>query len=260
MLFVVFFVGLLLIAAIVLGSYVFIHFLLPIFIGILALASLCAYFGIGTKLEWAIYDRIPQLKILLIVLAFTAVIIFVAGFFQDKTKVDGSATENTERAINSEIVDRGSEEMSVEMKSSWVALTDKYDIGDGAEISFKEYGLRLFNFGDTAMISVDLKDNALTNLEADYGFSIIITDSDTAWVSAYDNTDDGIVPLEISVQRWDGDYQEPFYEESVKISGFKEAPDGLGFVNVSFSNGDTLELGIFKQGNELKAFNLSLTQ
>ncbi len=73
-------------------------------------------------------------------------------------------------------------------------------VRDGAEITNEEYGLRLFNFADTAMISVDLEENVLTDLEADYGFSIYITDDDTAWVSAYDHTDEKIVPLEINKQ------------------------------------------------------------
>ncbi len=232
MLFVVFFALILLIAVIVLAAYVSIHVLLPVYLIVVATAWLCAHFGIGTRLELAIHKAIPGWKGDLLVLVIVAVIVGVVIFFAGDSKTE----------------------------SSWVALTEQYDIRDDAEITNEEYGLRLFNFADTAMIGVDLEENVLTNLEADYGFSIYITDDDTAWVSAYDHTDEEIVPLEISVQRWDGDTKEPFDEESVKLSGFREAPDGLGFVRVSFSNGDTLELGIIKQDNELKAFNISSTK
>ena len=144
-----------------------------------------------------------------------------------------------------------------EAPSSWVEVSEEFYIGPDAELTYNNR--RFINFSDEAVRGVDAA--APTDIrtdEADRGFRLIVMDDDTVYAQAYNNTNEDIIPLGVQVQSWDGDYEVPIVEgdEGVIITGYKDAPDGFGFLVMYFSNGDSLALGVYKQNGDLYAFNI----
>ena len=144
-----------------------------------------------------------------------------------------------------------------EAPSSWVEVSEEFYIGPDAELTYNNK--RFINFSDVAVRGVDAAAPAdIRTDEADRGFRLIVMDDDTVYAQAYNNTNEDIIPLGVQVQSWDGDYEAPIVEgdEGVIITGYKDAPDGFGFLVMYFSNGESLALGVYKQDKKLYAFNI----
>ena len=142
-------------------------------------------------------------------------------------------------------------------QSSWVEVSEEYNIGPDAELTYNDR--RFVNFSDAAVRGVDATAPAeIRTDEADRGFKLMVMDADTVYAQAYNHTDEDIKPLYVQVQSWDGDYEAPIVEgdEGVIISGYKNAPDGFGCLVMYFSNGESLALGVYKQNGNLYAFNI----
>lgn len=189
-----------------------------------------------------------------IIFIVLGVVVFLAiGYISDKWSEHRSKTQES----SSEEYWEERAYQVPEAPSSWVEVSEEYYIGPDAELTYN--GRRFVNFSDSAVRGVDSSSpGEVRTDEADHGFRLQVMDADTVYAQGYNYTNEDIKPVYVQVQSWDGDYEVPIIEgdEGVLISGFKDAPDGFGFLLMYLSNGESLALGLYKQNGDLYAFNI----
>ncbi len=144
--------------------------------------------------------------------------------------------------------------------STWHEVTDRFDLKQENVLYYGDYKLTKFN--SKSCIGVDIGSNSVIDDIADYGFTISIFDSDVVYLEFYNNTSDSIYPVELSVEQWDSNYYDTDVADMVDyvLSGYSEGSNGFGLVTMTFSTGNYLTMGIYKEDDQLYAFNIDLAE
>lgn len=142
--------------------------------------------------------------------------------------------------------------------ATWRGATKSHDISPNLLIRYDDKNT-IMNFNKIAAVGCGLSGVEITS-EADYGFELTILDDNSVKIRTYDNTGTGIRPDEIDAEFATGNKSIPVTDaDEYVITGYKNCPDGLGGVQVSFNNDTYMELCVFKENDELYAANIQLT-
>lgn len=111
-----------------------------------------------------------------------------------------------------------------------------------------------YNFYSKAICGIC--DYKAVDMETDYGFELEVLDEDTVAVSVYNNTTDDIKVAKLKAEFQTKGYTTTQNKSRYEIKGFRDCPDGMGLVTVTFDTNKSLSCGIFKDGNRLLAANI----
>lgn len=143
-----------------------------------------------------------------------------------------------------------------EPEATWHASTKEHDIGINSSIAFGNNRI-IWNFSNCTAVGASLESDVVTETEADYGFILTVIDEDSVLVEPYSNTEPYVsaVSLYAEKQIGDGILNKTF--PYCKVVGYSGCGDGLGLITVTFSNGDELTAGVFKENGRLYAVNVA---
>ncbi len=140
--------------------------------------------------------------------------------------------------------------------ASWRNSTKTHeDLNVNSVLTFDEGAI--WNFSDCTAVGKSLESDITTETEADYGFTVYVKDNNTVIVKPYDDCESGIVPVKVTAEVASGSYVSSKTADTYQITGYKDCPNGLGLIQVLFSDGATLNAGIYKEDDGLYAVNVA---
>lgn len=147
-------------------------------------------------------------------------------------------------------------ETYAEPSASWHGSMEEHpDIDVNSALSMGKS--LIWNFNDSTAVGAGIDSDAVTETEADYGFVISVKDSDAVIVVPYANMEPAVTPTGITAELATEDYDTDSVQDVYEITGYADCPNGVGLVIMSFSNGECLTAGVFKEDGRLYAVNVS---
>ena len=147
---------------------------------------------------------------------------------------------------------------SYSSSSSWHEASARYDLSSGSSLTYN--GVLFYNFDAYATKGFDIATNSIASGVGDYGFTVSISNPDTASIAFYNNTSEDIVPLEVTIEFPENNIYyscDELDDWNHEVSGYSSCVDGFGLVTVNYSTNVTLALGVYKQGDQLYAFDMN---
>lgn len=148
-------------------------------------------------------------------------------------------------------------EASVQAASGWRVSSKEHTITTDTLIRYDDTRV-ITNFYGCAATGYGMSSGITVGAEADFGFELRVTDEDSVTVRTYNNTGEHIVPVSVTAGLSTGDQKMDASGDQTQytVSGYGACPDGLGEVSVTFSDGNTLSMGVFKEHGTLYAVNI----
>ena len=165
-------------------------------------------------------------------------------------------TETKETEVPSETVPESTEAETHEAPAAtWHASSKEHDISVNSILTYD--GGAIWNFADCTAVGAGVNSDIAVPSEADYGFIVTVLDSNSATITAYNNSAEYIVPTKVTAELSTGNLEITESYESYTITGYDDCSNGFGMVTVDFSNGRTLVAGVFKENGRLYAVNIN---
>lgn len=165
-------------------------------------------------------------------------------------------TETEETEVPSETVPESTEAETHEAPAAtWHASSKEHDISVNSILTYD--GGAIWNFADCTAVGAGINSDIAVPSEADYGFIVTVLDSNSATITAYNNSAEYIVPTKVTAELSTGNLEITESYESYTITGYDDCSNGFGMVTVDFSNGRTLVAGVFKENGRLYAVNIN---
>lgn len=165
-------------------------------------------------------------------------------------------TETEETEVPSETVPESTEAETHEAPAAtWHASSKEHDISINSILTYD--GGAIWNFADCTAVGAGINSDIAVPSEADYGFIVTVLDSNSATITAYNNSAEYIVPTKVTAELSTGNLEITESYESYTITGYDDCSNGFGMVTVDFSNGRTLVAGVFKENGRLYAVNIN---
>ena len=165
-------------------------------------------------------------------------------------------TETKETEVPSETVPESTEAETHEAPAAtWHASSKEHDISVNSILTYD--GGAIWNFADCTAVGAGINSDIAVPSEADYGFIVTVLDSNSATITAYNNSAEYIVPTKVTAELSTGNLEITESYESYTITGYDDCSNGFGMVTVDFSNGRTLVAGVFKENGRLYAVNIN---
>lgn len=165
-------------------------------------------------------------------------------------------TETKETEIPSEMVPESTEAETHEAPAAtWHESSKEHDITVNSILTYEDGAI--WNFADCTAVGAGVNSDIAVPSEADYGFIVTVLDSNSATITAYNNSAEYIVPTKVTAELSTGNLEITESYESYTITGYDDCSNGFGMVTVDFSNGRTLVAGVFKENGRLYAVNIN---
>lgn len=165
-------------------------------------------------------------------------------------------TETEETEVPSETVPESTEAETHEAPAAtWHASSKEHDISVNSILTYENGAI--WNFADCTAVGAGVNSDIAVPSEADYGFIVTVLDSNSATITAYNNSAEYIVPIKVTAELSTGNLEITESYESYTITGYDDCSNGFGMVTVDFSNGRTLVAGVFKENGRLYAVNIN---
>lgn len=165
-------------------------------------------------------------------------------------------TETKETEVPSEMVPESTEAETHEAPAAtWHESSKEHDITVNSILTYEDGAI--WNFADCTAVGAGVNSDIAVPSEADYGFIVTVLDSNSATITAYNNSAEYIVPTKVTAELSTGNLEITESYESYTITGYDDCSNGFGMVTVDFSNGRTLVAGVFKENGKLYAVNIN---
>lgn len=165
-------------------------------------------------------------------------------------------TETKETEVPSEMVPESTEAETHEAPAAtWHESSKEHDITVNSILTYEDGAI--WNFADCTAVGAGVNSDIAVPSEADYGFIVTVLDSNSATITAYNNSAEYIVPTKVTAELSTGNLEITESYESYTITGYDDCSNGFGMVTVDFSNGRTLVAGVFKENGRLYAVNIN---
>lgn len=139
--------------------------------------------------------------------------------------------------------------------ATWHASSKEHDITVNSILTYEDGAI--WNFADCTAVGAGVNSDIAVPSEADYGFIVTVLDSNSVDITAYNNSDEYIVPVKVTVELSTGNLETTESHDVYTITGYDDCSNGFGTVTVGFSNGRTLVAGVFKENGRLYAVNIN---
>lgn len=139
--------------------------------------------------------------------------------------------------------------------ATWYTSTKEHDVTVNTILTYEDSAI--WNFADCTAVGAGVNSDIAVPAEADYGFIVTVLDSNSVDITAYNNSDEYIVPVKVTAELSTGNLEIKESYDSYTITGYNDCSNGFGTVTVGFSNGRTLVAGVFKENNRLYAVNIN---
>lgn len=139
--------------------------------------------------------------------------------------------------------------------ATWHASSKEHDITVNSILTYEDGAI--WNFADCTAVGAGVNSDIAVPSEADYGFIVTVLDSNSVDITAYNNSDEYIVPVKVTAELSTGNLETTESHDVYTIAGYDDCSNGFGTVAVSFSNGRTLVAGVFKENGRLYAVNIN---
>lgn len=139
--------------------------------------------------------------------------------------------------------------------ATWHASSKEHDITVNSILTYEDGAI--WNFADCTAVGAGVNSDIAVPSEADYGFIVTVLDSNSVDITAYNNSDEYIVPVKVTAELSTGNLETTESHDVYTIAGYDDCTNGFGAVSVSFSNGRTLVAGVFKENGRLYAVNIN---
>lgn len=139
--------------------------------------------------------------------------------------------------------------------ATWHASSKEHDITVNSILTYEDGAI--WNFADCTAVGAGVNSDIAVPSEADYGFIVTVLDSNSVDITAYNNSDEYIVPVKVTAELSTGNLETKESYDTYTIAGYDDCSNGFGTVSVSFSNGRTLVAGVFKENGRLYAVNIN---
>lgn len=165
-------------------------------------------------------------------------------------------TETKETEVPSETVPESTETETHEAPAAtWHESSKEHDITVNSILTYENGAI--WNFADCTAVGAGVNSDIAVPSEADYGFIVTVLNSNSATITAYNNSAEYIVPTKVTAELSTGNLEITESYESYTITGYDDCSNGFGMVTVDFSNGRTLVAGVFKENGRLYAVNIN---
>lgn len=113
----------------------------------------------------------------------------------------------------------------------------------------------IFNFNDTVAVGIYAESGLVSTVESESGFILSVIDNDSVKVTFYNNGIDYIKPVKVTAEMADTDYIDESGDLEYVISGYNTCSNGLGIIEMTLSNGNSVKAGVLSENGQLYAAN-----